>query len=106
VAAPSPSPPFLSDEIVHWGVVYRFARSAAKHGISSERAVYVIEHCGLPFAFPEYPDTLMYLGDDTRGVALEVGAVTADPETLVVIHAMRLRRKFRTAYVEALSWRM
>jgi len=82
VAARSRSPLILSDEIV------------------------LIEHCGLPFEFPEYPDTLMYLGDDARGVALEVGAVTVDPETRVVIHAMRLRRKFRNAYVEALSWRM
>ncbi len=86
MAARSPSPLFLSDEMIHWGVVYWFARSAAKHGISQERAVYVIEHCGLPFGFPEYPDTIMHLGDDERGVALEVGAVTADPETLVVRH--------------------
>jgi len=92
--------------MIHWGVIYRFARSAAKHGISQERTVYVIEHCGLPFGFPEYPDTIMHLGDDERGVALEVGAVTADPETLVVIHAMRLRRKFYNAYAEALPWRI
>ncbi len=80
----------------------RFAWSASKHGISPERAAYVIEHCGLPYEQDD--DMTLYLGDDWNGVALEVGAVTRGQE-LVVVHAMRLRARHRDLYAEVLLWR-
>jgi hypothetical protein len=46
----------------------------------------------------------LYLGDDGNGVPLEVGAVERAGD-LVVVHAMRLRGKFRELYDEALPWR-
>ncbi len=67
----------------------RFAHSAYKHGISSERAAYVIEHCGLPYdGLEDDGDALLFFGDD-----------------LLVIHAMRLRRKYQNLYARALPWR-
>jgi len=44
------------------------------------------------------------LGDDWNQVPLEVGAVT-EGDDLIVIHAMKLREKFRDLYLEALPWR-
>ena len=75
-----------------------FARSAARHGISRERAEFVVRHCRLPLYAPVDSDrraVVMYLGLDQHGVALEVAAVEAGPDELIVIHAMRLRRRFR-----------
>lgn len=78
-----------------------FARSASRHGISRERSRFVVEHCRLPFYAPSDSDlraVVMYLGLDQYGVALEVAAVEAGPDDLIVIHAMRLRRKFRPEF--------
>ncbi len=79
----------------------RFARSASRHRIARERSTYVIAHCGLP---QEDEGVILYLGDDWNGVPLEVAAVERGGD-LVVVHAMRLRPKFRDLYVEALPWR-
>lgn len=79
----------------------RFARSASRHRIARERSAYVIAHCGLP---QEDEGVILYLGDDWNGVPLEVAAVERGGD-LVVVHAMRLRSKFRDLYVEALPWR-
>ncbi len=46
----------------------------------------------------------MYLGDDGEGVALEMMAVELDDRSLLVIHAMRLRAKYREQYKEAKRW--
>ena len=83
---------------------YRFARSAHKHGISRERTVYVIEHCGLPYEGPD-GDAVLFLGEDWNGVPLETGAIELDDGDLLVIHAMKLRRKYRGRYEEAVPWR-
>lgn len=84
----------------------RFAQSAHKHGISHERAAYVIEHCGLPYEGPEDErDAVLFFGDDWNGVRLEVGAIELEDGDLLVIHAMRLRRKYQEFYEKALPWR-
>jgi hypothetical protein len=91
----------------------RFARSATKHRISKERIRYVISHCGLAFEEPApardaeaLDDRLVILGDDANGKALEVMAVEGSKGELVVIHAMRLREKYKTQYAEAKQWRL
>ena len=85
---------------------FRFARSAHRHGISHQRAVYVIEHCGLPYEGLEKDgDAVLFLGDDWNGVPLEIGAIELDDGDLLVIHAMKLRRKYRGRYEEAVPWR-
>ncbi len=49
---------------------------------------------------------LVYLGDDGEGVALEVMAVELEPDGLLVIHAMKLCKKYRKQYREAKQWRI
>jgi len=82
----------------------RFRSSADRHGISHERSAYVIEHCGLPYDDVAGEGVVLLLGDDWNQVPLEVGAV-ADGADIIVIHAMKLRDKFRELYEEAVQWR-
>lgn len=67
--------------------------------------MYVVAQCGLPFEGEDEDDVILYLGDDWNGVPLEVGVVTRGEEA-VVVHAMRLRRKFHALYTEAQLWRV
>jgi hypothetical protein len=90
----------------------KWARSATKHRISRERSRYVIEQCGLRFKQEPPVDApvgassrLVFLGDDTGGIALEVMAVELDDENLLVIHAMPLRDRYQKQYEEAIKWR-
>ncbi len=90
----------------------RWTRSATKHRISRERSRYVIDHAGLRFEQPaptgapaEAEPRLVYLGDDANGVALEVMAVELENGSLLVIHAMPLRDRYRNQYEEAKTWR-
>lgn len=90
----------------------RWAKSAFKHGIARESSRYVVEHWGPPHVVPAADDPaadrLLYIGEDARGVALEVVAVEEqvdDDWDLLVVHAMRLRPAYRGLYKEALRWR-
>lgn len=84
----------------------RFARSAFRHGISPERIAYVIEHCAHPLFDPAWfdvPDGALFLGLDRQGVPLEVLAVERPDGDLLVIHAMRMRRRFAGVLVEGMQ---
>ena len=87
------------------------AASALKQGVTEAQIEYVIAHCGLVFDEPAplestIPyDRSVYLGDDQRGVALEIAAIGLDNGDLVVVHAMKLRKKYRDRYNEALPYR-
>jgi uncharacterized DUF497 family protein len=86
------------------------AESARKHGVKDVQIHFLIDHCGLAFAQPAPDgapgqDRLVFLGDDAHGVALEAVAVANDAGDLRVIHAMKLRRKYRREYEEAVPWR-
>lgn len=90
----------------------RWARSATKHRISRERSGYVIDRSGLRFeqgppagAPADADPRLLYLGDDADGVALEVMAVELEDGSLLVIHAVPLRERYRKEYEEAMKWR-
>ena len=90
----------------------QWARAATKHRISRERSRYVIEHCGLRFEQEPPADApagassrLVFLGDDAEGVALEVMAVELEDESLMVIHSMLLRDRYKEQYEEAKKWR-
>ncbi len=50
-------------------------------------------------------ERLLFLGDYESGIALEVMAVELQDEDLYVIHAMRLRDRYRAEYEEAKRWR-
>jgi hypothetical protein len=89
----------------------KWTRSATKHRISRERSRYVIEHCGLRFKEPppigspvSVDFRIVLLGDDADGVALGVIAVELEDGSLLVIHAMSLRERYRKQYEEAKRW--
>jgi hypothetical protein len=88
-------------------VKLKWARAATKHRISRERSRYVIEHCRLRFeqeppggALAGASARLVFLGDDAKGTALEVMAVELEDGSLLVIHAMPLRDRYRKQYEE------
>jgi hypothetical protein len=80
-----------------------WARSATRHRIGRKRSRHVIEHAGL--RFEQTDPRLVYLGDDADGVALEVMAIELEDGSLLVIHAMKLRDRYREQYEEATRWR-
>jgi hypothetical protein len=78
----------------------RLAPSAARHGISRVRARYVVEHCACPL-YSEEPadeDLVIYLGLDANGVPLEVMGIELADESLLIVHAMKLRPKYQDAF--------
>jgi uncharacterized DUF497 family protein len=100
----------LNCHTVRSGAVIQVTRAARKHGITDEQIRYVIEHCGLMFDQPAPvggvgQDRIVYLGDDAHGVPLEVVAVANAAGDVRVIHAMKLREKYRREYEEAVPWR-
>jgi hypothetical protein len=85
----------------------RWARSATKHRISRSRIRHALEHCWAileqdppPGSPNPRPTRLVFLGEDSAGVALEVIAVRTNLANLVVIHAMELRPRYRRTYEE------
>lgn len=75
----------------------RFTPSAHRHGISDDRARYVIENCPSPSYAEDsrgHGDKLIFLWADRDGVPLEVGAVEVAPGDLLVIHVMKMRKEW------------
>lgn len=81
-----------------------FARSARKHKVGRARVLQVIDDpvAEVRVQAEGLDDRLVFLGSDTTGRALEVIAVEAFNATLLVIHAMDLRSKWRSVYDEGL----
>lgn len=76
----------------------RILEAARKHGIKDDQIRFVISHCGLAFEQPSpddptEPDRWLLLGDDKSGLPLEILAVEDAEGDLVVIHAMKMRRR-------------
>jgi hypothetical protein len=87
-------------------VAIRFRRSASRHGISEQRARYVIEHCPSPAYYvgsSAEGDKALFLWTDQNGVPLEVLAIELPVGDLLVFHAMRMRRKYHKAF-ERMLW--
>jgi hypothetical protein len=85
-------------------VPIHFSRSSSRHGISRPRALHVVETCPLPLYSPEPEDEdlVLFLGLDPGGVALEVMAIELEGG-LLVIHAMKLRPKYREAFWQVME---
>jgi hypothetical protein len=87
-----------------------WARSATKHRISRERSLHVVRHAGVCRRDTRYPDELyddpryLFFGPDLEGMPLEVGGVAPEDGSLVIIHAMSLRERYRGWYEEAAKW--
>ena len=67
----------------------RFTQSARKHRIGKTRALYVINHY-LPINIQsdaEIKEKLLWIGQDDRGLELEIVAIVSD-DYLLVIHVM------------------
>jgi hypothetical protein len=69
----------------------RFAQSARKHKIGKAHALAALENAGDPVVVPASSDALddrlLFVGQDDRGVELEIIAVQL-PDFLFVIHVM------------------
>lgn len=78
----------------------RFSRSATRHSIEHSRARYVVEHCACPLysSDPDDADLVVFLGPDPDDIPLEVIGLELASEDLLVIHAMKLRQKYRADY--------
>ena len=81
-------------------MLIRVNRSASRHGIARDRAIHVVRNCPRPLysSEPEEEDLVIFLGLDPNGVALEVMAIELE-DALLVIHAMKLRAKYRDAFI-------
>jgi len=76
----------------------RFHESAFRHRVSRERILHLLAtaialYNPLPVD-PDEEDLVLFLGFDANGMPLEVMAIELDDGSLMVIHAMRLRRKY------------
>ena len=69
--------------------------SAYKHGISAENILYCLLHFNNDIVLDYPPTKRIFVGFDNMGRALEIVAIEDDEqERLVVIHAMRLTKKY------------
>lgn len=69
-------------------------------------AIALIKSCACPLYSPEPgEEDLVYLGPDERGIPLEVVAVELEGKGLLVIHAMKMRRKHARGYKEVMECR-
>jgi len=89
-----------------YGLAIRFSASASRHGISHERARFVVEQCPSPICAPATgpPNAVLFLGPDGEGVPLEVLATELVDGELLVFHAMRMRRRYQAEYEWVMRW--
>jgi hypothetical protein len=77
-----------------------------RHGISHDRSADVIETCAVALVWSDGPvDGLLFLGLDRHGVPLEVGAIELREGSLLVVHAMPIRRRYLDELREVMRWR-
>ena len=91
----------------------RFANAAFKHGITEGQIRHVVEYWQPPFSIASASaptrEVLLFVGEDRRGVRLEVIAVEEEgphgESELLVFHAMRLQPAYGHYYQEILRWK-
>jgi hypothetical protein len=72
-------------------MTYRILPSARKHGIADEDILHAIEFV---VTWRQRNDRNLYLGSDRAGNMLEVITIIEADESEIVIHAMRMRRRY------------
>lgn len=81
---------------------YRIHEAARKHGIGDAAMVYVVEHW--PHAIlvestrAGRQDVSVFLGTDAAGRELEVGVINLASGSPMIIHAMRMRHRYRAVF--------
>ena len=73
----------------------KIAQSARRHGISDHRIVKPYRNTVTVIRRGELA---MHLRHDAHGVPLEVGVVVTAPSGPLVVHAMRMRRRWTAVY--------
>ena len=75
--------------------------SALKHGITEENIIFCLVHSHNDIVINEPPTKRIFVGFDNVGRALEVVAIEDDgQDRLVVIHAMKLTKKYYFLLIE------
>ncbi|MGC8511842.1 MAG: hypothetical protein ACP5P1_02225 [Acidimicrobiales bacterium] len=69
--------------------------SARKHGCTDESIRHAIEHAVVSEPAGEEPERVLFLGPDPAGNLLEVVAIVRTDRSLVAVHAMAMRAKYR-----------
>lgn len=69
------------------------APSARKHGVEDEDTLHAYRNATDAWHLDD--GLVMLVGPDRSGALLEIGVVRADDGTPVIVHAMKLRPKFR-----------
>jgi hypothetical protein len=69
--------------------------SARKHGVSDDSIRHALEHALVSEPAGEDPERQLFVGPDAAGNLLEVVAVVRTDQSLVVVHAMAMRPKYR-----------
>jgi len=69
--------------------------SARKHGVADEDIRHATDHALAIEDAGEDPDRWLVIGSDRAGNLLEVVVLVANEGAQLVIHAMRMRAKFR-----------
>lgn len=69
--------------------------SARRHGVSDDSIRHAVEHALVDQEAGVEPLRWLFLGPDLAGNLLEVVAIIRTDGTLVVVHAMAMRSKYR-----------
>ena len=74
-------------------------------------AATLLNTVGKPSRYPQRStrngktERLLFLGDDMNGIPLEVMGIRLEHQSLLVIHAMKLRPRYRDLYHAAIPYR-
>jgi hypothetical protein len=71
-------------------------RSARKHGVSDPDITHAYENAVVQLDYDpdEHPPRFALVGPDTAGNYIELVALVADPNRIIIIHAMKARTHF------------
>lgn len=88
---------------------YRIHEAARRHGITDAAMVYVVEHWPdavlVESTRADRQDVSMFPGTDPSGRELEVGVIDLGTGSPMIIHAMRMRPRYRAVFRALLEQR-
>ncbi|MCU4185585.1 hypothetical protein K6U06_14550 [Acidiferrimicrobium sp. IK] len=72
-----------------------FLPGAGKHGVPEDSIRHVLEHALVSQEIGEDPERWLFLGPDSAGNLLEVVVIVRRDRSLLAVHAMGMRSKYR-----------